>query len=150
MGTEGHGRGGEPHEHRGGRPDRPASPTSTSRADRDLLLGLLALQNDFIDRDALLAAFATWVADKSRSLGRILLERGALDADTYALLEALLRKHLQRHGDNPGRSLAILSSLGSARGALESVADPDLQASLRLVATVPRAEGDSEATRAHA
>ena len=38
-------------------PDRAAA--------RDLLFGLLALQNDFIDRDALLAAFDAWVADKS-------------------------------------------------------------------------------------
>ena len=61
MGTEGHERDGASHEHRGEGPDHSAPPASTSRADRDLLLGLLALQNDFIDRDSLLAAFATWV-----------------------------------------------------------------------------------------
>jgi hypothetical protein len=46
MGTEGHGRGGASHEHRGEGPNYSASPASTSRADRDLLLGLLALQNN--------------------------------------------------------------------------------------------------------
>jgi len=38
---------------------------STSRRDpaRNLLFGLLAFQNSFIDREALLAAFGAWVAD---------------------------------------------------------------------------------------
>lgn len=116
---------------------------------RNLLFGLLALQNNFIDRDTLLAAFATWVADKGRPLGQILLDRGALDADTHTLLEALVRKHLQMHGDDPERSLAILSSLGSARIGLEAVDDPDLQASLARVATERGADDDPEITRAH-
>ena len=34
-------------------------------ADRNLLLGLLALQNDFIDRDALVDGFHRWVGDRS-------------------------------------------------------------------------------------
>ena len=59
-------------------------------ADRNLLFGLLALQNDFIDRDALLAALPAWVPDKARPLGRILLRRGAPWTTTHALLEALV------------------------------------------------------------
>src|ERR1700678_1030092 len=35
-------------------------------ADCNLLLGILALQMDFIDRDALIAAMHAWVLDKSR------------------------------------------------------------------------------------
>ena len=38
-------------------------------ADRNLLFGLLALQNNFIDRDALLDAFDRWVHDRSMPLG---------------------------------------------------------------------------------
>src|SRR6516165_7331237 len=56
---------------------QPASSPPVSAA-HSLLLGLLALQNRFIDRDTLLAAFDAWVADKSQSLGRILLHRRAL------------------------------------------------------------------------
>jgi hypothetical protein len=33
-------------------------------ADRNLLFGLLALQNNFIDRDGLLDAFSRWVHDR--------------------------------------------------------------------------------------
>ena len=66
--------------------------------DRNLLFGILALQMDFIDRDALIRAMNAWVLAKSRTLGEILLEQKALDADTRALLEALMQKHLARHG----------------------------------------------------
>jgi hypothetical protein len=39
-------------------------------AKRNLLLGMLALQNNFINRAQLLAAFNAWVEDKSKPLGR--------------------------------------------------------------------------------
>ena len=74
-------------------------------------MGLLALQNNFIDRDALVAAFAAWVADKSRSLGDILLERGASTPTRHALFEALAAEHLQIHGGDPELSLAAVSWL---------------------------------------
>ena len=41
-------------------------------ADRNLLFGILALQMDFIGRDALIAAMHAWVLDKAKPLGRIL------------------------------------------------------------------------------
>ncbi|MGO9467671.1 MAG: protein kinase domain-containing protein [Isosphaeraceae bacterium] len=97
---------------------------------RNLLFGLLALQNSFIDRDALLAAFNAWLADKSRPLGAILCARGALDGPRHALLEALVGEHLRLHGGDPDRSLAALELGGSTRETLRSVGDPDLDASL--------------------
>ncbi len=131
-----------------------ASPAPAARpkasADHNLLLGLLALQNNFIDRDALVSAFAAWVTDKSRDLGRILLDRGSVDAETHKLLEALARKHLQMHGNDSEASLAALSSLDSVRADLEQVADPELQTSLtRDPRTRERADQDATAPRAH-
>src|SRR6478609_4159627 len=67
----------------------------------NLLFGLLALQNSFISRDALVAAFGAWVADKSRPLDRILLDRGHLDADCHALLTGLVRQYFKLHGNDP-------------------------------------------------
>ena len=61
-------------------------------AAHSLLFGLLALQNNFIDRETLLAAFNAWVADKSHSLGRILLDRGALSPARHALLTELVQR----------------------------------------------------------
>jgi hypothetical protein len=50
--------------------DSPLSHPSSS-ADRNLLLGMLALQMDFIRQEALIAAKHAWVLDKS--LGEILV-----------------------------------------------------------------------------
>jgi hypothetical protein len=41
-------------------------------ADRNLLFGILAVQLDFVSRDALIAAMNAWVLDKTKPLGRIL------------------------------------------------------------------------------
>ncbi len=111
-------------------------------ASRGLLLGLLALQNDFIDRDALLSAFATWVADRSRPLGQILLEIGALSPGRQMLLEALVAEHLKLHGDDPETSLAALSSIASVRDDLSRVANRDVQHSLSHVSAARTNQDD--------
>src|SRR5438874_13314320 len=80
-------------------------------ADRNLLLGILALQMDFVSRDQLVAALHAWVLAKHRPLGDLFAEHGALDAGIRALLDALVAKHLERHGGDPQRSLAALSSV---------------------------------------
>jgi hypothetical protein len=49
-------------------------------ADRNLLLGILALQTDFVTRDALIAAMLAWSVAKHRPLESILVDQGALDA----------------------------------------------------------------------
>ena len=53
---------------------------------RDLLFGLLALQNGLIDQDQLVAAFGAWSRAKGKTLAEILVERGAIDAESRALL----------------------------------------------------------------
>ena len=49
-------------------------------ADRNLLFGILALQMNFVTRNALIAAMNAWVLDKQKSLGQILVEHGAVTA----------------------------------------------------------------------
>jgi serine/threonine-protein kinase len=114
-------------------------------ADRNLLFGLLALQNNFIDRDALLDGFNRWVHDKGQLLGEILVERGALAADEFALLDALVGKHLEKFDNDPERSLAALSSIGSVRQDLSRIADPEIQASLGHVSAARRGREDDAA-----
>ena len=77
---------------------------SPGNADRNLLLGILAHQNAFITKDQLLAAMQAWLFDKSKPLGRILREQGALDDDRHALLDALVRQHVKQHGDDAALS----------------------------------------------
>jgi hypothetical protein len=91
---------------------------SESNADRNLLFGILALhlalQMDFISRDALIAAMHTWVLDKAKPLGQILLDQRALDGDRHALLEALVDEHLKQHGNDPAFLGSSWPSLSSA------------------------------------
>ena len=58
-------------------------------ADRNLLFRILALQMDFITRDALVAGMNAWVLEKSKPLGQILVERGDLAPARRGLLEPL-------------------------------------------------------------
>ncbi len=120
-----------------------SSPTS----DRNLLFGILALQMDFISRDALIRAMNAWVLQKTTPLGQILLEQGALRADTHTLLEALVQKHVEMHGNDPQKSLAALRTIGSARQRLEQIADEDMQASLLHVSMLLPVAADPWATR---
>src|SRR5260370_42024712 len=110
--------------------DTETATMSCPQVDRNLLLGLLALQNNFIDREQLLTAFSVWIADKTSPLGQILLDRGAMRPDELALLEALGAKHLEKFGSDPLRSLEALSSVHSVREYLSRLADADLQASM--------------------
>jgi formylglycine-generating enzyme required for sulfatase activity/serine/threonine protein kinase len=116
-------------------------------ADRNLLFGILALQMDFVSREALVAAMHAWVLDKGKPLGQILHEQGVLSAERLALLDALLQEHLKQHGNDPEKSLAALSSVGSVRRDLQQVPDADVQASLAQV-FADRPAHDPDATRA--
>jgi serine/threonine-protein kinase len=113
---------------------------------RNLLFGLLALQNNFISRDALVAAFGAWIAGRSRPLDQILLDQGQLDADCHALLMGLVRQHLRLHGDDPEVSLADLRSNGSLHRRLSDLGDPELSASLSHVAAAHTVARDPDAT----
>ena len=108
-------------------------------ADRNLLLGILAYQMDFVTRDALFAAMNSWIVRKETPLGALLLERGDLAASRRQLLEALVDEHIRAHGGDPARSLQALTSVGPVAHDLTGVADGDLQASIGLL-KIPRTQ----------
>jgi hypothetical protein len=132
----------------GARPNEGGEPTARPDGDtgRNLLFGVLALQNNFIGRDELLAAFAAWVANKARPLAQLLVDRGALDAARRALLNALVAEHLKQHGGDTEASLAAISSLGSVRDDLERLGDAGLGASLAAAFRSAGSSGHAEAT----
>ncbi len=105
----------------------------SNAADRNLLVGILAVQLDFIDRDQLIAAMNTWVLDKSRTLDSILLDQKVLDPDTHELLQALVNKHLELHDHDAEKSLGSLSSIGKLRDDLKSINDRDIDVTLPAV-----------------
>ncbi|HEY1381626.1 MAG TPA: protein kinase, partial [Gemmataceae bacterium] len=103
---------------------------SAASADRNLLLGILAVQLDFVTKDALLAAMNAWLLDKATPLGDILCDRGDLSPERLQLLTALVAEHLKQHGDDAQQSLAALSGGEAIRRSLAAVADADVRASL--------------------
>src|SRR5262249_50829828 len=86
--------------------------TPPRAADRDLLFGGLACHVNFVSREALLSAVRVWAPEQNRPLAQVLLAQGALRGDANALLEALVAKHLELHGNDPARSLAALNCAG--------------------------------------
>ena len=102
-------------------------------ADRNLLLGILALQTGLISRDALVAAMQAWLLARQVPLEEHLVRLGGLTGEHRALLTPLVEAHIRQHGGDPQRSLAALDSIGSARQALEQIQDETLQATLSLV-----------------
>ena len=109
---------------------------SDSRVDRNLLFGVLALQMDFITRDAFLAAIAAWVLQKAKPLGEFLVERESLAEGDCALLSAIAEEHVAHFRDGIPKGLtASLRPLDSVQRELEKVGDPELKAGIdRLVA----------------
>ena len=101
--------------------------------DRDLIFGLLALQNGMVTRDRLVAAFGAWTADGDKLLADLLAEQRALRPEHRALLDALPAAHLKLHGGDAGKSLASLAVNRSARESLARAGGADVEATLDRV-----------------
>ena len=63
---------------------------------RSLLLGVLALQNNFVDRHQLVSAFDRWVSDKKKSLADVLVQMKVITREEKALIEALVERQIGR------------------------------------------------------
>lgn len=115
-----------------------------NQADFNLLVGILAIRNGFIDPPALIEAFHDWKREQRRPLAEILEDRGYLSVARRALLLALAEEYVRGHGGDPSQSLAALRSDVGARRALQKIDDEALQASLKRVGTGPlRDDGTS-------
>jgi serine/threonine-protein kinase len=105
-----------------------------AEADRNLLFGLLALQNGLIDQGQLFAAFQAWSRDKDRAIADHLIGRGDLDADDGAVIEALVARHLKKYGGSTEKSLAAIAPGRSTCESLARIRDPAIEATLARVA----------------
>jgi eukaryotic-like serine/threonine-protein kinase len=67
----------------------------SSRVDtsRDLLFGMLALQEGLVDSAQLIAAFRTWSQVKNRTLPEVLVQNGDIDKGDRRILDALVSSH---------------------------------------------------------
>ena len=84
-----------------------------------ILFGIVAQRNDFIDGHALVDAFNRWSQDKSLTLAQVLVERGSIGADDCRLLEVLAARYMERFGGDAQRSLAALTSTSGVTVDLE-------------------------------
>ena len=117
-------------------------------APRDLLFGLLALQNGMVGRDQLAAAFGAWTAS-DRPMADILVAQGALSPPRRALLDALAAEHLAAHGNDPEKSLAALDLNRSTRESLAAAGGPQVEATLTHVGSGPGSNGDADRTASY-
>ena len=103
---------------------------SNAIVDRNLLFGVLALQMDFITRDALIDSLRDWTTQKCKPLGQILVERGDLSAARRELLEPLVDEHVWQHDQDPAASLASVSSISDGTIDWQRIEDVEIQDSL--------------------
>lgn len=116
---------------------------------RNLLAGLLALNNEFISPAALVVALREWGQNRATSLFDILAAAGQLDPQHRKQVEAQCADHLRQHGDDPELGLAALSVSDSLRDDLLQLADPEI--SLVLSRTLSKSGTiDPYATRTEA
>ncbi len=72
-----------------------------STTDRNLLFGMMALQNDMVLQDQLIEAFQIWILNKSRSVSTILEEKGWIESDDANQIQKLLERRIVKAGGEP-------------------------------------------------
>ncbi|MDX2036844.1 MAG: tetratricopeptide repeat protein [Isosphaeraceae bacterium] len=101
-------------------------------ADRDILLGLLALQSGLVDEDRLDEALRAWTRDKSRGPAAHLLEGDDFSDDARRALETLVDRHLFKHGGEFGRILASIPAGEAGRQWMSAIRQPEDDATVAL------------------
>jgi serine/threonine-protein kinase len=114
-----------------------------AHVDRDLLFGLLALQNGLIDQVQLVAAFQAWTLNKARGLAEHLISLGHLSDAQRAVVAAMADLHVAKHGDVE-RSLGAVTAGRSIRARLTGVGDADIDASILRLGAVSTQAGDGD------
>jgi hypothetical protein len=96
-------------------------------ADRELLFGLLALQNGLINQAQLLAAFHAWTIERSKGLADHLVALGHLAPTRRPVVEAMADLHLKAHGGDVEKSLAAVPANHSTRASLAALGVPSIE-----------------------
>ncbi len=97
---------------------------------RNLLFAIIAVQMDFVPRDAMFSAMVAWTERKETPLAQILVDCGELSPGRRSALDVLIDEHIKAHSGDPARSLQALSSTDGVADLLTRVPDVQLQASL--------------------
>jgi serine/threonine protein kinase len=114
--------------------------SSHASTDRNLLIGILALQMDLISQQQLIQAMQAWLLSKQIPLEDLLLQQKAVQPESRDFLRSLAEKHLQLHSNNAERSLAALSSSTSVRKKLQDLNDSGIDRTLTRVSELRDAD----------
>jgi serine/threonine protein kinase len=93
--------------------------------DLNLLFGMLALQPDLITAEQFTEVCTAWVARKDRPLAALLIERGWISATDQADVDRLVKRKLERHGEDAQATLAAVLS-ANWRSSLAALDDPEI------------------------
>src|SRR5437763_1273820 len=108
-----------------------AQPQNT---DRNLLFGVLALQLNFIDRNALIAGMNAWALDKGKPLGQVLCDQGALSAGPHDLLNVVVDELVRQHRGDVEASLVSATAGSTVSDEVWMLADPAVRPTLSRLA----------------
>ena len=97
--------------------------------EKHLLFAVLAFESDLIDLAQLTAACRAWVADKSKPIADLLVERGWITAEDRGFVEKQLERKLAKHQHDPRVTLNSIVR-GDVCDAIKQVEDADIQQSL--------------------
>lgn len=115
-----------------------------SQADRNLLVGILALQMEFVTQSQLIEAMQRWVLEKEKPIEALLFEADVINAETREFLKSIAQQHLKLHSDSVQKSLASLSSLGSLGDELLELQDSAVEQTIRSIAATKKLDAPSE------
>jgi serine/threonine-protein kinase len=104
-------------------------PPGAMNTDRNLLFGVLAFQNEYINLSQLAAVCRAWSAEKDRPLAELLVERRWIDSHARVELDRLVDRKLARYGGDPRATLGAVADY-SVRDAIRDVDDADVRQSL--------------------
>ncbi len=101
--------------------------------DRNLLVGILGLQMEFVTESQLISVMQAWIFRKADKIEDILLEQKAIKPETRDFLTGMADRHIALHHNDPAQSLASLSSLGPVRNQLRNLEDDDVSQSITRI-----------------
>ena len=95
--------------------------------EKNLLMGVLALELRFIAPEQLIASVGSWSPQESRPLDQVLVDDGALQKSRRALVEVLASDSLAEHDGDPIKSLAALNVFPTISEELSEIEDRDIK-----------------------
>src|SRR6185437_15773746 len=74
--------------------------------ERNLLFGVVALQNGAVDADGLAETCAAWASEEALPLADLMVDRGLMTVEQRTEVEAAVKHELAAHGGDPRATLA--------------------------------------------